>query len=56
MNTKESITQNNYYESPAIKLIEFDVEIGFAASEMSEIPNAGFTGAIQASDGRTHSY
>ena len=55
MNTKEKTIQDSSYESPMIKLVEFEVEVGFAASEANEIPAAGFSGTIQGTD-NTHTY
>ena len=51
----ERTIQNDTYESPIIKLVEFEVEVGFAASFANEIPDAGFSGTIQGTD-KTHTY
>ncbi len=53
MRTKEIVNKNASYESPMINLMEFEVELGFAAT--NKMSSAGFNGSIQET-GTTHSY
>ncbi|MFI3265784.1 MAG: hypothetical protein R3Y15_01365 [Rikenellaceae bacterium] len=56
MKSSENVNINDVYESPTVKLVEFEVEAGFAASSISEINDIdGIEGTLwTASPGNTY--
>ncbi len=56
MKKSENRVVNSDYESPVVKLVEFEVEVGFAASSISEIQGIdGIEGTLwSSSTGNTY--
>lgn len=46
MKKSDNVIMNENYESPIVKLVEFEVEVGFAASMKDVSDNTGVSGVI----------
>ncbi len=46
MKKSDNVIVNENYESPVVKLVEFEVEVGFAASLSDVNDNTGISGVI----------